>query len=251
MRIARARYDGKRTTVIVQDDWAQLVRGGPFGRLNPTGERIPLSEIQLLAPVRPTKIVAIGVNYHTHVGDRTVPSEPQPFLKAPSSLIGPGEPILLPKDAGRIDEEAEIVAVIGRRARNLDEHQVDRHILGYTCGNDVSARDWQRDDLQWWRAKSSDTFTSVGPWIETDMDPERIHLEGYVNGKCVQEADTSMLIHSIRKCVAHVSQAMTLERGDLIFTGTPGVTEQLHAGDVVEVKIEGIGSLTNPVSEAS
>ena len=250
MRIARVRHLGKTSAAIVKGRSVHLVSGGPFGRLEPTGERTPLSKVRLLAPVRPSKIVAIGVNYRSHAGERTAPTEPQPFLKAPSSLIGPGEAILLPEGAGRVDEEAEVVAVIGRRARNLSEAEVDAHVLGYTCGNDVSARDWQRDDLQWWRAKSADTFTAVGPWIETGLRPERIGLQCRVNGKRVQRAHTGQLIHSIRKCIAHISRAMTLERGDLVFTGTPGVTVEIHAGDVVEVEVDGVGVLSNPVAAA-
>jgi 2-keto-4-pentenoate hydratase/2-oxohepta-3-ene-1,7-dioic acid hydratase in catechol pathway len=227
-----------------------LVRGGPFGRLQETGERFPLSKVTLLAPVQPGKVVAIGLNYHSHVGERTAPTNPEPFLKASTSVIGPGDAIVLPRDAGKVDEEGEVVAVIGRRARNLTEAQVDAHVLGYTCGNDVSAREWQRGDLQWWRAKSSDTFTAVGPWIATDLDPECIGLRVRLNGEVVQQADTSQLIHSVRKCIAFISTAMTLEPGDLVFTGTPGETFELHAGDRVEVEVEGVGVLANPV-EAS
>ena len=247
MRIARVRHNGKTSAAIVRGRSFHLVRGGPFGRLEPTGERAPLSKVKLLTPVQPSKIVAIGINYRSHAGDRAAPAEPQPFLKAPSSLIGPGETILLPPDAGRVDAEAEVVAVIGRRARNLSEAEVDSHVLGYTCGNDVSARDWQRDDLQWWRAKSSDTFTAVGPCIQTGLGPERIRLVGRLNGKRVQRAHTGQLIHSIRKCIAHISAAMTLERGDLVFTGTPGATVEIQPGDVFEVEVEGVGVLRNPV----
>jgi 2-keto-4-pentenoate hydratase/2-oxohepta-3-ene-1,7-dioic acid hydratase in catechol pathway len=251
MRIARVRYEGKTSTAVVKGRSVHLVRGGPFGGLEPTGERAPLSRVRLLAPVRPTKVVAIGINYRSHAGERPPPGQPEPFLKSPSSVIGPGATILLPRDAGRVDEEAEVVAVIGRRARNLSEHEVDDHVLGYTCGNDVSAREWQRGDLQWWRAKSSDTFTAVGPWIETDLSPERIGLVGRVNGKRVQRSHTGQLVHSIRKCIAYISSAMTLERGDLIFTGTPGTTVEIHPGDVVEVEVEGVGILSNPVAAAT
>ena len=250
MLIARVRVDGRASTAIVRGRSLHLVTGGVFGRLEPTGEQVPLSRAQLLAPVRPGKVVAIGLNYHSHVGDRAAPSKPEPFLKAPNSVIGPGEAIVLPRDAGRVDEEGEVVAVIGRRARNLAESEVDRYVLGYTCGNDVSARDWQRDDLQWWRAKSSDTFTAVGPYIATGLDPERIPITVRLNGEVVQQSDTSQLIHSVRKCIAFISSAMTLEPGDLVFTGTPGTTAELHAGDRVEVQAGGVGVLTNPVEAA-
>ncbi len=250
MRIARVRADGRVSTAIVRARRAHLVRGGPFGRLQETGEAYPLSQVQLLVPVQPRNIVAIGLNYRSHVGDRPVPVRPEPFLKASSSLIGPGDAIVLPPDAGRVDEEGEVVAVIGRRARNLREADVDAHVLGYTCGNDVSARDWQRDDMQWWRAKSADTFTAVGPWVETGLDPEQIELRVTLNGVLVQEASTAQLIHSVRACIAFISSAMTLEPGDLVFTGTPGATSQLAAGDRVSVAIAGVGELTNPVEAA-
>lgn len=250
MRIARVRADGRVSTAIVRGRRVHLVRGGPFGRLEETGEAYPLSRVQLLVPVQPRKIVAIGLNYRSHVGDRPAPVRPEPFLKATSSLIGPGDAIVLPRDAGRVDEEGEVVAVIGRRARNLAEADVDAVVLGYTCGNDVSARDWQRDDMQWWRAKSADTFTAVGPWIETELDPKRIELRVTLNGAVVQEASTAQLIHSVRSCIAVISSAMTLEPGDLVFTGTPGATSQLAHGDTVSVEIVGLGTLTNPVEAA-
>ncbi|MDP6606726.1 MAG: fumarylacetoacetate hydrolase family protein [Dehalococcoidia bacterium] len=256
MRLAYVRHRGIRhnpgsTAAVVEGSQVKLVRGGPLGRYVQTGETAPLSDVQLLSPVpRPSKIVAIGINYQTHAGEGTAPAQPEPFLKAPSSLIGHEQTILLPPDAERVDAEAEVVAVIGRRARNISEAEADRHIAGYTCGNDVSARDWQRGDLQWWRAKSADTFTAAGPWIETELGPEDLHLVGRLNGKIVQDASTTELVHSIRKCIAYISRAMTLEPGDMVFTGTPGTTVQLHAGDVFEVEVAGVGVLRNPVEAA-
>ena len=247
MRIARVRHNGRTSTALISGRGSvELVRGGPFGKLEPTGERTILSRVDLLPPTQPTKIVAIGVNYKSHAGERTPPAQPEAFLKAPSSLIGQGDTIVLPSGAKKVDEEAEVVAVIGRRASGLTE--VDAHVLGYTAGNDASARDWQQGDLQWWRAKSSDTFTAVGPWITTGLDPERIGVIGRVNGKQVQRSSTRQLVHSIRKCIATISQHMTLEPGDLVFTGTPGTTRQLADGDVVEVEVEGVGVLRNPVA---
>ena len=257
MLLARARLAGRIVHGIVEGDELRLVRGGLFGRREPTGERVALAEARLLAPTRPSKVLAIGLNYRSHLAspagaDRAEPAQPEAFIKTPSSVIGPGEAIVLPPDAGPVDEEGEVVAVIGRRGRDIPEDRVDDdYILGYTCGNDVSARRWQRDDLQWWRAKSSDTFTAVGPWIATDLDPERIGLRVRVNGEEVQAATTADLIHSIRRCVSCISRAMTLERGDLVFTGTPGETRQLAAGDRVEVELEGVGVLSNPVVAGS
>lgn len=256
MRIARVRVNGRTSTAVVKGRTAHLVKGTPFGRLEETGESYPLSKVALLAPVRPGKVVAIGLNYRSHVESGVVareePKTPEPFLKASTSVIGPGEAIVIPSDAGRVDEEGEVVAVISRRARNLAESEVDAHVLGYTAGNDVSAREWQRADMQWWRAKSADTFTAVGPWIATGLDPERLSLVVRLNGEVVQQADTSDLIHSIRKCIAFISSAMTLEPGDLVFTGTPGTTYEIHSGDSVEVEVGGVGGvLTNPVEGAA
>jgi 2-keto-4-pentenoate hydratase/2-oxohepta-3-ene-1,7-dioic acid hydratase in catechol pathway len=255
--LARVRAGGKIVHGVIEGETLHVVRGGLFGRREPTGQRIALAEARLLAPVRPSKVLAIGLNYRSHLGGqptgvaRDEPAQPEPFLKAPSSVIGPGEAIVLPAGAGPVDEEGEVVAVIGRRARNVPEDRVDDYILGYTAGNDVSARRWQADDLQWWRAKSSDTFTAVGPWIATGLDPERIGLRVRVNGEEVQAATTGDLIHSIRRCVSHISRAMTLERGDLVFTGTPGQTRRLAPGDEVEVEVDGIGVLANPVVAGS
>ena len=250
MRIARVRVNGKSSTAVIRGRSAHLVRGGPFGGLEPTGERAPLSKVQFLVPVQPTKIVAMAVNYGSHAGDRATSRKPEAFLKAPSSLIAHGEPIVIPHGANNVHEEAEVVVVIGRRAKAVEEADVDRHIFGYTCGNDVSARDWQRGDTQWWRAKSADTFTAVGPWIETDLGPERIPVIGRVNGKRVQRGHTGQLIHSVRACIAFISSVMTLERGDLVFTGTPETTAQILPGDVVEIEVEGVGVLSNPVVAA-
>ena len=164
----------------------------------------------------------------------------------PVQLIGPGEAIELTADATNTHMEAEVVAVISKRARDITEDQVDDYVLGYTAGNDVSERDWQQADLQWWRAKSSDTFTAVGPWVDTSLKPEQIEVQGLISGRVQQSSDTSLLIHSIRTCIARISRYMTLERGDLVFTGTPGTTGRIVAGDTCEVKVGGM-SLTNPV----
>ncbi|MEX1022672.1 MAG: fumarylacetoacetate hydrolase family protein [Dehalococcoidia bacterium] len=246
MRIARVRIGERTSTAVVRDDRVHLVSGTIFEPGDESGESFALSEVQFLPPSEPTKVVAIGVNYKDHAGERTPPSEAQAFLKSPSSLIGAEEAILLPADAQNAHLEAEVVAVISRRARDLEESAVDAHVLGYTAGNDVSERDWQRADLQWWRAKSSDTFTAVGPWIDTSLTPEQIEVAGLINGHVQQSSDTSLLIHSVRTCIARVSRYMTLEPGDLVFTGTPGTTGRIQAGDVCEVRVADM-TLRNPV----
>ena len=246
MRIARVRLGGRASTAIVRGRRVHLVSGSVYSPGEETGESAALSAVRFLPPTNPTKVVAIGVNYLDHAGERRPPSVAQPFLKAPSSVIGAGEAICLPADAQNAHMEAEVVAVISRRAWNLTESEVDAHVLGYTAGNDVSERDWQRDDLQWWRAKSSDTFTAVGPWIDTSLKPEKIEVSGLISGHVQQSSDTSLLIHSIRTCIARASQYMTLERGDLVFTGTPGTTGRIQPGDVCEVRVASM-SLVNPV----
>ena len=256
MLLARARAGRRVVSGIVEGETLHVVRGGLFGGLDATGERVALPGARLLTPVRPGKVLAIGLNYRSHLearpggggGDAEAPARPEPFLKAPSSVIGPGEAIVLPPDAGRVDEEGEVVAVIGRRARGVTEEEAAACVLGYTCGNDVSARRWQAEDLQWWRAKSSDTFPAVGPWIAPGLDPERIGLRVRVNGEEAQAATTADLIHPILRCVSWISRAVTLERGDLVFTGTPGETRRLVPGDIVEVEAEGVGVLSNPVA---
>lgn len=246
MRIARVSVGGRASTAIVKGRRVHLVGGTIWKPGEETGEDFPISAVRFLPPTAPSKIVAIGVNYLSHAGERRAPSEAQPFLKAPSSLIGAGDAIIAPGDSENLHAEAEVVAVISKRARHLDESEVDAHVLGYTAGNDVSERDWQQADLQWWRAKSSDTFTAVGPWIDTSLKPEKIAVAGLINGREQQSSDTSLLIHSIRTCIARISRYMTLERGDLVFTGTPGTTGRIVAGDVCEVKV-GSMVLRNPV----
>jgi len=250
MRIARVRVDGKTSTAVIKGRTAHLVSGNVFGSLTPTGETAPLSKVQFLVPVQPTKIIAIGINYKSHAGERPSPSMPQGFLKGPNTLIAHGEAIVLPADSTNVHMEAEVVAVIGKRAKNITEEQVDDYVFGYTAGNDVSGRDWQRADLQWLRAKGSDTFAAVGPWIETSLKPDKIGVAGRISGRTQQESDTSLLIHSVRKCIAHLSKYVTLEKGDLIYTGTPGTTGEIKDGDVCEVEVEGVGVLSNPVVRA-
>ncbi len=253
MRWLRFSRGGRETPAIVADDGAYVrpVSGDPFGAYVITEERLPLAGLRLSPPVRPSKIVAVALNYRSHLGERPEYGLPQLFLKPPSALAGHGDDIVLPASAGRVDCEGEVVAVIGRRLRGVSAAEAAAAIFGYTCGNDVSARDWQRDDLQWWRAKGSDTFAPIGPWIETDLDPGEIGLRTLVNGRECQAATTAQLIHPIASVIAFASEAMTLEPGDLVFTGTPGSTPQIRPGDVVEVELSGVGVLRNAVRAAA
>jgi len=209
-----------------------------------------LSEVRLLAPVSPTKVVAIGLNYRDHAEEvrLPIPEEPLLFIKPSSSIIGPQEPILMPPQSTRVDYEAELAVVIGKQARRVPSEQADEHILGYTCLNDVTARDLQKRDGQWTRAKSFDTFCPIGPWVETEVDPSDLGIELYLNGERKQASRTSMLIFPVGRLVEFVSSVMTLEPGDIIATGTTSGIGPMKPGDTVEVRIEGIGSLVNPVS---
>ena len=253
LRFARFRYGRRRGYALVEGDLLRPIVGSLFGAWRSAEESVPLSRVRLLAPVRPSKILAVALNYRSHLqqfDQSSAPANPELFLKPPSAAIGPEEAIVLPAAAGRVDYEGELVAVIGRRARDLTPDEALAHVLGYTCGNDVSARDWQQGDLQWWRAKGCDTFAPIGPWIVTGLDPTNLELRTRVNGEVVQSINTSLLIYDVARLVSFASQAMTLEPGDILFTGTPGTTAPLKAGEVVEVDIGGIGVLRNPVETA-
>jgi len=253
MKFARYRHGRRRGYALVEDNVLRPIFGTPYGRWRASDDVIPLSEVKLLAPVRPSKVLAVALNYRSHVERsplpdlREEPKSPELFLKPPSAIIGPEEAIRLPAGSARVDYEGELVVVIGRRARRVAPEKALDYVLGYTCGNDVSARDWQQGDIQWWRAKGCDTFAPLGPWLVTDLDPTGLELRTRVNGREVQHTSTAGLIHDVARLVSSASQVMTLLPGDLIFTGTPGSTAPLQKGDVVEVEIEGIGVLRNPV----
>ena len=253
MKFARYRHGRRRGYALVEDDALRPIVGTPFGRWRVSDDVVPLAQAKLLAPVRPSKVLAVALNYRSHVERsplpdlREEPKAPEFFLKPPSAIIGPEEAIRLPAGSGRVDYEGELVAVIGRRARKVPPEKALDYVLGYTCGNDVSARDWQQGDLQWWRAKGSDTFAPLGPWLVTGLDPADLELRTRVNGREVQHTSTGSLIHDVARLVSFASQVMTLLPGDLLFTGTPGSTAPLQKGDLVEVEIGGIGVLRNPV----
>ncbi len=251
MKYARYEAHGETAYGVVEGDSVKQLTASPLEDHEVTDHEHGLSEVKLLAPIVPGKIVAIGLNYKSHLGDRVPPSVPEPFFKTQSALIGPDEPIVIPREAieegVNIQPEAEFSLVIGKRCKRASADDALDYILGYTCGNDVSARNWQRNDLQWWRAKSSDTFAPVGPYIETDLDPGNVRLIGRINGEVVQEQLTSDLLYGIPRIIEFVSSALTLEPGDVIMTGTPGAPGDIHPGDTVEVEVEGVGVLRNPV----
>ena len=216
------------------------LRGGLFDGEQVTGREYLLAEVKLLYPCAAGKILAVGLNYKSHLGERKAPEHPELFYKPISALQNPGDPIVTPRESRNMHYEGELVAVMGPANR----------VFGVTCGNDVSERDWQHGpdkDLQWWRAKGSDTFAPLGPAIATGLDYGNLLLETRVNGKTVQKQSTSDLLFRVETIIERISGWVTLEAGDLIYTGTPGATSKLNPGDVVEVEIEGIGVLRNPV----
>jgi len=242
--------EGARYGEIVDGEVHEL-EAPPFKHRERTGRVRNLSEVRLLAPCVPSKVIAIGLNFRSHLGERPCPTEPGMFAKLPSSIIGPNEEIRPPEDAGEVHYEGELVVVIGRRARHCSREEDAVCIFGVTAGNDVSERAWQREDLQWLRAKGADTFGPLGPAIATDLDYGDLLIQTRVNGDVVQSERSRDLIFPVEEIVAYVSRYFTLEPGDVIYTGTPGTTSPLSPGDVVEVEVEGIGVLRNPVGSAA
>lgn len=248
MKLIRFEREDKITFGILDGVKVQALRGPPTQPLH-LEETLTLEEIRLLAPIVPTKIVAVGLNYRAHAKELNLkPSdEPLLFLKPPSALNGPNAPILLPEMSQRVDFEGELAIVIGQRVKGLSEAEAPKAILGYSCFNDITARDLQFKDVQFTRAKAFDTFACLGPWIETELNPSNLKIETRVNGQVRQSSSTSDMIFSVPRVVSFISQVMTLEAGDVIITGTPSGVGPLENGDTVEVTIEGIGTLSNPV----
>ncbi len=248
MRIVRFAIHNRVKYGAVDENTIRGLRGSPFthvkgpsNSLTLDGSVYRLHDVSLLAPCSPSKVVCLGLNYHSHAEEIKLPTPSVPliFLKPSTAVIGPDDKIVLPHDSKRVDYEGELGVVIGKKAKE--------YILGYTCFNDVSERFAQREDGQWTRAKGYDTFAPIGPWVETDVDPDDLKLETYLNGDLRQSSRTSDLIFRVSKLVNFVSQVMTLLPGDVIATGTPSGIGPMNAGDIVEVKIEKIGTLRNLV----
>lgn len=241
---------------VLEGDRVRELDGDLFGEFSRTERTHALKDVTLLPPTKPTQVFALAGNYRSHLGTDEIPPLlriPQPFLKPVSCLIASGETIVIPKDApGPVDAEGELVIVIGKRASKVSKENALDHVLGVTCGNDVSDRHWQNDendkDVQWWRAKGADTFGPVGPFIATGIDYDNLLLSVRINGEVKQEERTSNMIHGVADTVSFISRYVTLHPGDLIFTGTSGETSALHPGDVVEVELEGVGVLRNSVA---
>jgi len=246
MKIVRYSIGNKTEYGILDGEQIQVIDGTPFPEIKKLDQSRKLSEVKLLAPCEPTKIVAIGLNYHSHAKEvgQPAPEEPIMFYKPSSSVIGPEEKIYNPGST-RVDYEAELGVVIKTQTTKVSEKDAMKYVLGYTCCNDVSARDWQKNDSQWARAKGADTFGPCGPWIETDIDPSNVVLEAYLNGECKQSVNTNDLIFDVPALIVYISRFITLSPGDIISTGTPAGISPMKSGDTIEIKVEGIGTLRN------
>jgi 2-keto-4-pentenoate hydratase/2-oxohepta-3-ene-1,7-dioic acid hydratase in catechol pathway len=237
----------------VYEDKIGPIEGAPYGEFRRLEAEIPMHMVRLLAPVQPGKIICVGRNYAEHAREQNVevPEIPLLFLKPPSAVIGPGESIVLPPQSRQVEHEGELAVVIGRKGRWIQADEALEYVLGYTVANDVTARDLQRRDGQWTRGKGFDTFCPLGPWIETELDPADVLVQTRVNGEMRQMASTREMMFPVEQLIAFISSVMTLFPGDIILTGTPAGIGALQAGDIVEVSVEGVGSLANQVVEGS
>ncbi len=243
----RYQVDGRTSYGVLDGERIQEIDGDIFGVNHPTEHWQPLADVDLLTPTPAKKVIAVGLNYQTHLGERDPAAYPGLFAKYPTSLIATGEDIVQPQDSKNLHYEGEMVLVIGKRCEDVSEAEAPSCIFGITAGNDVSERDWQAKDLQWLRAKASDTFGPVGPTIAVGVDPDDVLVETRLNGEVRQHQRTTDLIFNTAEIVSYISRYVTLEPGDLIYTGTPGSTQAMKAGDVVEIEVEGVGVLRNTV----
>jgi 2-keto-4-pentenoate hydratase/2-oxohepta-3-ene-1,7-dioic acid hydratase in catechol pathway len=227
-----------------------LLKGHPLVQgYDTTGDRIPIKEVKLLAPTIPSKVVCIGKNYTDHIGEMGLIANPEPtiFFKPSSSIVGPGDAIVIPPQSSRVELEAELTIVIGQIAKNVSEKDALNYVWGFTVANDVTARDLQATDDQWARSKAFDTFCPLGPWIETEFVPDGQVVESRIDGEVMQQASIDLMLHNVPKLISYVSQNMTLLPGDVILTGTPAGITKIQSGQLVECEVEGIGTLLNPV----
>ncbi len=260
MKYGRCSFGDTTSYVEIEGEVLHELTGPPYRAHERTGRTVAADGARFLAPCEPRTIFAMAGNYldhlrSEHAGSVKPPEEPRPFLKVATSVIGPGDTILLPPEqelgeGAVVEEEAELVVVMGRECRRVAEPAAMEYVFGYTCGNDVSARAWQKSDLNWWRAKSSDTFTPLGPFIVTGIEGANLQITARVNGTEVQRCNTRDMIHDIPTLISFLSRSVTLHPGDLIFTGTTGVPGRIRHGDTVDVEIESIGVLSNPVLKA-
>ena len=252
MRLVRFRHGERIATGFLSGEEVRVLRGTFFEDPIPSGEDVPAADVRLLAPVIPSKVVAVARNYPEHAAEmgNPLPERPMLFFKPATAVIGPGDPIPIPADSERVDHEAELAVVVGRLCRRVSEEDAPKYILGYTCANDVTARDWQKADGQWARAKGSDGFCPLGPWVETELDPGDLAVTSRVNGRARQSGRTSEMAFSPAFLVSYTSRTITLLPGDVVLTGTPPGVGSLQPGDRVEIEVEGVGVLDNPVVTA-
>ena len=252
MRLLRFRHGDRISTGAIQpgSDTVQVIAGTFFEDPLPTGEEVSIDDVMLLAPVLPSKVVCVGKNYVAHAAEfgMAVPEEPLLFLKPSTAVIGPGDPIRLLPINDRTDYEGEMAVVMGRLAKNVRAEDASRFILGFTCANDVTLRDLQRTDDQWTKAKGFDGSCPLGPWIETSVDPTDVFVETRLNGDVVQRASTSEMVFGVGALIEYITTFMTLLPGDVLLTGTPEGVGPVRSADVVEVEVEGVGTLRNGVT---
>ncbi len=246
-KFIRFSVDGENSYGILVDKKIYQLKGGLFDEQERTGKKYKLSDVKIETPVDPSKVIAVGRNYKSHIGDVAPAPYPGLFAKYPTCLIAHGENIIYPSDANNVHYEAEMVVVIGKKAKDVPKEKAAEYIFGITAGNDVSERDWQNKDMQWLRAKASDTFGPIGPVVVTGLNHNDLLLQCRLNGEVYQSQRTRDLIFDVEQIVSYVSQYVTLLPGDLIFTGTPGKTKEMKPGDVVEIELEGVGILKNTV----
>ena len=250
VRIVRFAHEGSPRYGILDGDEVAVIEPHPFASHRPTGERVPVAGLTLLAPVIPSKVVCVGKNYRDHAAEMgsEIPEEPLLFLKPSSSVIGPHEPIRLPTDYSEVvHHEAELAVVVGALLQRVSPEEAVRGVLGYTCANDVTARDLQASEGQWFRAKGFDSFCPLGPAVATDLDPSDLAVRCLVDDEVRQQGTTADLVHDVGTLLSEISQVMTLLPSDVVLTGTPAGVGPLQPGQTVRVEIEGIGALTNPV----
>lgn len=249
MKYARFEYKGVTCEGAIEGTAILPIDDSPFQKLTPLKHPVDIKEVKLLAPVIPSKIIAVGLNYSDHAEElkMDLPGEPLIFLKSPTAVIGPGDPIRFPEQSKRVEYEAEMAVIIKQKGRDISRSNAKNYIFGYTCLNDVTARDLQKKDGQWTRAKSFDTFCPIGPHIVTDLDVSSLKIESFLNGKLMQSSNTSKMIFNCERLIEFISGVMTLEAGDIISTGTPNRTGPMAVGDKIEIRIEKIGSLINAV----
>ena len=249
-KYVRYAYEGRDSYGILDGEIIRELDGDLFASPRPTGRNVRLTEVRLLIPCEPSKVIAVGLNYRSHIGNSPVSEYPGLFAKYPTSLIAHEEEIVIPADSENLHYEGELVIVIGKKAQNVSIADAPDYIFGVTAGNDVSERNWQRNDLQWLRAKASDTFGPIGPAIVSGLNYNDLLVQTRLNGEVVQSESSKDLIFDVDEIVSYVSRYFTLMPGDVIFTGTPGSTKAMKPGDIVEIEVEGVGVLRNRVVAA-